>query len=91
MGRDSKHRKRTRKRRRAIQRQENARCTAAGSYSMLETRDPRTRWANLRAARGGHSLSFRGTGVKVPVDLEADEPALEAVASLLSTEDQNLN
>ena len=91
MGRQTKHRKRLRKQRRARQREEKAHRQAVGCSGISESRDPRTRWSGLRAARGGHPFGFRGTGVKVSVDMDGENPPLEAVASLYGDQDQNFN
>jgi hypothetical protein len=77
MSRDTKHRRRLRKQRR----KEKAEAPSARPLSP-ETRDPRTRWTGLTASRGLHAVGFSPTGVRVPVDLTAEEPALEALASL---------
>lgn len=75
MGRNTKHRKRLRKERRREDR-------AQACPSSIEARDPRTRWIGLTASRGLHPVGFQPTGIKVPVDLAAEEPALEALASV---------
>ena len=41
-------------------------------HGPVQWRDPRTRWLGL-STRGGHSLSFRPTGLVVPVDCEASD------------------
>lgn len=75
MGRNTKHRRRLRKKRRQHEKEQPR-------PSGVEHRDPRTRWAGLTASRGLHPVGFQPTGVRVPVDLTADEPALEALASI---------
>ncbi len=75
MGRNTKHRKRLRKERRKKEREESPPLS-------VEHRDPRTRWTGLTASRGLHPVGFQPTGVRVPVDLAAEEPALEALASI---------
>ena len=72
MSRNTKHRKRLRKARRKEGR-EKSRPIA------VEYRDPRTRWTGLTASRGLHPVGFQPTGVRVAVDLTAEEPALEAL------------
>ena len=82
MSRKSKHRRRVRKNRRAQQGLENERLRALGllppglpselnDADAGRSRDHSGRWMNLRA-RGGQTISFVGTGFRVPIDF--DEP-----------------
>jgi len=57
-------RKRARKSRRAHERANPPQPT-----TRIETRDPRTRWSNLRT-RGGHPLRFVPVGDPISVDLD---------------------
>lgn len=65
MSRNARRRRQARRRR-----AQAAKDRTADRPAPQETRDPRTRWRQLRA-RGGRTLSFRPTGVRVPVDLDA--------------------
>ncbi len=85
MTRRDKRRRRKRKQRREA-RAERARCRAEGRLPehlrsrSEETRDPRTRWMNLRA-RGGLTLSFVPTGRVVELGtLDETAPAQFAAA-----------
>ena len=45
-------------------------------HGPVQWRDPRTRWTGLRA-RGGQTLSFRATGLRIAVDFDAPDPAAD--------------
>ena len=91
MGRNDKTRRRALKERRRKERAEDVVCQAEGrlpsrfASGVAETRDPRTRWSNLRTRREGHPLSLVPTGIVVPVDFAADDPVGQALAGLQPT------
>ncbi|HCH65645.1 MAG: hypothetical protein CL927_04075 [Deltaproteobacteria bacterium] len=55
-------------------------------HGPIQWRDPRTRWTGLRA-RGGQTVSFRGTGLRFDVDFSTANPTeafVDAVRSALA-------
>lgn len=94
MSRNEKTRRKARKERRRKERSEEAICRAEGRLpswfdsGKVETRDPRTRWSNLRTAREGYSIAMAPTGIVVPVDFAADNPVGQALAGLSKPVDE---
>ena len=93
MSRQSKHRRRARKRRRQEVKRRDREAEEQGlllpslfpNGPNKETRDPRLRWSQL-SLRGGRTLSFRPTGVRVPLEFEdpsAEQALLLALAQRL--------